>query len=186
MDIKDVYMQSAAILEEVQKEHSLTAMTAEQTEFLSLKLMAAVIHNDVCREYYDLFVNTTTGTSRLLVLASIIMKLFEAHLWYSQIGNKRLRNLAQSRGMHEFIESTFKDMKRLNPNRIEKYSDIRNELGAHYSYNDNTIDVIDKLYSIPPNDFFEDVKMMVLYGQEWLKALRAVWKLQIPDSHSIN
>ena len=51
----------------------------------------------------------TIGASKLLSLGSIILKLFEANLWYSQVGNRKLLELAQSRGMFSLIEDKLKD-----------------------------------------------------------------------------
>lgn len=179
MDIKDVYIESAAILEEANNELSSVTATEQQREFLSLKFMSALIHNDLCPVYYNMTVNPTTETSRLLTLGSVIMKLFEAHIWYSQSGTRRLRKLAENRNMKAFIEDKCKEMKQLNPSRIEKYSKIRNDLSVHYSV--KTIDVIRKLGSLSYDDVFEDIKMMVAYGLEWKKALRSIGKLEVPE-----
>jgi hypothetical protein len=181
MDIKDVYTKSAALLEEAKDDFLSARDTGEHHEFLSLKLMASLIHNDVCREFYNLTVNKTTGTSRLLALGPIVIKLFEAHLWYSQIGNKRLRELAKSRGMLELIENKLREMNRLNPGRIEKYADIRNKLIAHYPYNYETVRVVQEFGSISADDFFEDITMMVRYALEWLQALKAIGRFECSD-----
>ncbi len=175
--MQEVYTQSSVILEKAQEDYSTSIVPDEYREFLSLRLMVSIIHNDVCREYYNFNANfhLATGLSRLLALGSVIMKLFEAHIWYSQIGNKQLRKLAKSRGMITFIDDKFKKMKRINPSRIEKYSGIRNDLSVHYS--DKTINVIQHIGSISANDVFEDIEIVLLYGMEWMKALRSIGKL---------
>ena len=96
MDMKDVYIKSAALLESAKDELLSDGVTESHYEFLSLKFTASLIHNDVCREIHNLTVNPTVGASKLLSLGPIILKLFEANLWYSKVGNKRLHELARS------------------------------------------------------------------------------------------
>jgi hypothetical protein len=178
MDIQQIYCKSAVLLDEVKDELSSGVVTGSHHEFLSLKFMALVIHNDVCREFHNLVANPTIGISRLLALGPIILKLFEANLWYSQVGNKRLRELAASRGMLESIEHNLREMKLIKPNRIEKYATFRNKLAGHYD--DQTLNLIQELGSVQSDKFFEDVEMMVRYSQIWLQALRSIGKLAVP------
>jgi len=180
MDMKDVYIKSAALLESSNGESLSDGVTVAHAEFLSLKLMASLIHNDVCREFHNLTVNPTRGASKLLSLGPIILKLFEANLWYSQVGNKKLRELAESRGMFELIENKLKEMKLIRPSRIEEYAGIRNKLVAHYD--DQTVKMLQELGAIQSDKFFEDIEMMVRYGQEWLQALRSIGKLEVPEN----
>ncbi len=138
--------------------------------------MGAVIQNDLCREVYNLDNNPTIGTSKLLAIGPIILKLFEANLWYSQVGNKKLRELAEKCCVLAFVENEFKEMKLLDPNRIEKYARFRNKLAGHYD--SQILDVIQELGLVQYNIFWDDVEMMVLYGQKWLQVLRSIyWKL---------
>jgi hypothetical protein len=183
MDIKDVYVKSADILQELYEEFSSAKVNSQHREFLSLKLMASLIHNDVCREFYNLSVNPTPGTSKLLILCPIITKLFEANRWYAHEANKRLRQLAKSRGMQEFIENKFKEMKPPNPSRMEKYSSVRQGCVYYYSYKkDATISMLKELGSINVDELFEDFEMLLLYHLEWLEALRAIGKLEAPEN----
>jgi len=180
MDMKDIYIKSAALLESAKDDFLLNGVTGFQYEFLSLKFMASLIHNDVCREIHNLTVNPTIGASKLLSLGPIILKLFEANLWYSQVGNKKLRELAKSRGMLDFIGNKLKEMKLIRPSRIEKYAGIRNKLVGHYD--DQIANMLQELGAIQSDVFFEDIEMMVRYSQEWLQALRSIGKLEIPEN----
>lgn len=179
MDMKNIYIKSATLLESSKAEFLLDGVTGVHHEFLSLKFMASLIHNEVCREWHNLTVNPTNGASKVLSLGSIILKLFEANLWYSQVGNQRLRKLAESRGMLEFIEDKLKAMKLIRPSRIEKYAEIRNKLAGHYD--DHIANMLQKLGAIQSDVFFEDIQMMVPYSQKWLQALKSIGKLEVPE-----
>ena len=181
MDMKDVYITSAALLESAKDELLSDGATGFRYEFHSLKFSASLMHNDVCREFHNLTINPTMGTSNLLSYGSIILKLFEANLWYSQVGNRRLRELAKSRGKLQLIEDTLKEMKLiLRPNRIEKYAEIRNKLAGHYD--SQIVNILQELAAIRPDAFFEDIEMVVRYSQEWLQALRSIGKLEVPEN----
>jgi hypothetical protein len=181
MDMKDIYIKSAALLESAKDEFlSTNGVTGLHYEFLSLKFIGSLIHNDVCREFHNLTVNPTLGSSKLLSLCPIILKLFEANLWYSKVGNKRLCELAKSRGALELIEDKLKEMKLIRPSRIEEYAKIRNKLAAHYD--DQLVKILHDLGVIQSDKFFEDIGMMVRYSQKWLQALRSIGKLEDPEN----
>lgn len=178
--MKDVYIKSAALLESAKDEFLSNGVTGDHYEFLSLKFMASLIHNEVCREIHNLAVNPTIGASKLLQLGPIILKLLEANLWYSQVGNKRLRELAKSRDMLELIEDKLREMKLIRPSRMEKYAGIRNKLAAHYD--DQIANMLQELGAIQSDAFYKDIEMMVRYSQEWLQALRSIGKLEVPEN----
>jgi hypothetical protein len=180
MDMKDIYTKSAALLESAKDELLSDGVTESHYEFLSLKFTASLIHNDVCREFHNLTDNPTAGASNLLAYGSIILKSFEANRWYSKVGNRRLRELAKSRGMLEFIEAKLKEMKLIRPNRIEKYAGIRNRLAGHYD--NQIVNMLQELGAIQSDAFFEDIEMMVRYSQKWLKALKSIGKLEVSES----
>lgn len=180
MDMKETYIKSAALLESAKDELLLSGVTGSHYEFLWLKFTASLIHNDVCREFHNLTVNPTIGASRLLSLGSIILKLFEANRWYSQVGNRKLLELAKSRGMVSLIEDKLKEMKSIRPSRMEKYAGIRNKLSVHYDM--QIAETLQELGAIQSDAFFEDIEMMVRYSQEWLQALGSIGKLEVPEN----
>ena len=180
MDMKDVYITSAALLENAKDELLSDGATGFRYEFHSLKFIVSLMHNDVCREIHNLTVNPTIGASKLLSIGSVILKLFEENRWYSDVGNKRLRELAKSRGMLEFIEAKLKEMKLIRSSRIEKYAEIRNKLAGHYD--NQIVNILQELGAIQSDAFFEDIEMMVRYSQEWLQALRSIGKLEVPEN----
>jgi hypothetical protein len=53
MDTKNVYIKSAAILESAKDDFLSNGVTEVHFEFLSLKFMASLIHNEVCREIHN-------------------------------------------------------------------------------------------------------------------------------------
>lgn len=177
--VKDIYVQSASNLENAYNELLLHDVEGPHLDYLQVKFMASLIHNDVCREVLHLHINPTTGASKLLSISQVILKLFKAYLWYSKTGNKKLRELAESRGRKDFIQAQFNVMKTLCPSRIEKYADIRNELSAHYL--EQSSNVLQRLGTIEADTFFKDLEMTIRYQQEWLKALRSVGKIEIPQ-----
>ena len=181
MDMKDVYITSAALLENAKDELLSDGATGFRYEFHSLKFIVSLMHNDVCREIHNLTVNPTIGASKLLSIGSVILKLFEENRWYSDVGNKRLRELAKSRGKLQLIEDKLKEMKLiLRPNRIKKYAEIRNKLAGHYD--SQIVNILQELAAIRPDAFFEDIEMVVRYSQEWLQALRSIGKLEVPEN----
>ena len=180
MDMKDVYIKSAALLESAKDELLSDGVIGFRYEFHSLKFIVSLMHNDVCREIHNLTVNPTIGASKLLSIGSVILKLFEENRWYSDVGNKRLRELAKSRGMLEFIEAKLKEMKLIRSSRIEKYAEIRNKLAGHYD--NQIVNILQELGAIQSDAFFEDIEMMVRYSQEWLQALRSIGKLEVPEN----
>lgn len=181
MDMKDIYIKSASLLESAKDELLSDGVTESHYEFLSLKFTASLIHNDLCREFHSLTVNPTVGASKLLAYGSIILKLFEENRWYSKFGNRRLRELAESRGMLGLIEDKLKDMKRfLRPSRIEKYEKIRNRLSGHYD--NQIVNILQELGAIQSDTFFEDIEMMVRFSHEWLQALRSIGKPEVPEN----
>jgi len=174
--IKNVYCKSAELLEAVQTERERVDTDGQLKDFISLKYMASVIHNELCREFYYLVSNPTRGQSKLMSLGIIILKLFEAHRWYKGIGNKNLIILAKKRGMEEILNKKLSEIKLIKPSRIEKYATYRNTLSGHY---DN--DFPEKLQSfgtLDSENFFSDIELMVRYSQEWLKILDSVGKLE--------
>ena len=112
-------------------------------------------------------------------LAQLFWNYFEAHRWYSQVGNKRLRELAKSRGMLELTEVKFKEMKLIRPSRIEKYVEVRNKLAAHYD--DQIADMLQELWAIQHDAFFEDIEMMVRYSLEWVQTAQVYWETGSPN-----
>ncbi len=180
MDMKDIYIKSAVLLESAKNELLSDGVTGFRYEVHSLKFIASLMHNDVCREIHNLTVNPTMGASKLLSIGSIILKLFEENRWYSDVGNKRLRELAKSRGKLQLIEEKLKEMKLIRPSRIEKYAGIRNKLAGHYD--DQIVNILQELGAIQSDAFYEDIEMMVRYSQEWLKALKSIEKLEVPES----
>lgn len=180
MDMKGIYIKSALLLDSAKYELFSNDVIGLEYDFLTLKFMASLLHNDFCREYYNFTVNPTVGVSKLLSVGPLILKLFEANLWYSQVGNKKLRELAINRGMLDFIEDKLKEMKRIRPSRIENYTTIRNKLVGHYD--DQIVNILQELGAIQSETFFEDIEMMVRYNQEWLHALRSIGTLEVPEN----
>jgi hypothetical protein len=170
------YVQSGIVLEAVLKQLSTEPLEGQKKRFLSLKFMGAVIHNEVCRELYVLLSNPTNDTSKLIAIGPLILKLFEAHSWYQQVGNKELRLLSIDRDIKESFDQQLKEMKALKPSRIEKYSHFRNKMSGHYD--EKYFSLVKELGAVDQHDFFNDVLQMVRYGTKWMLLLSSIGILE--------
>lgn len=83
-NLEIIYLQSSEHLESIKSEYESVVEPQEKKKFYFLKYMAIVIYNDLSREYYNEHTNPSIGVSRLLALGPLILKLFEAHLWFKK------------------------------------------------------------------------------------------------------
>ena len=171
-NIDKVYLQSSELLDTIKGEYEAVVEPEEKREFYFLKYMAIIISNDLSREYYNVNKNPSLGVSKLLALGPLILKLFEAHLWYQKKGNPKIRTLAEKRGLLHDVETRLKQMKSLQPAVIESYSKYRNRLAGHYD--SDCIDLIQEFGTIEKDKFFDDVSIVLLYGIEWIKVLKYI------------
>lgn len=165
----EIYAQSANCLEMKKSEFNSDISSENKRAFVKLQYMVIIIYNDLCREYCDLHKNTSVGTSKILALGPVILKLFEAHLWYKKEGNKEFLALAERRGIKQDVEKKLKELKNIKSSRIELYSKYRNKLAGHYSF--ECISLIEELEQECEATFSEDAETVIRYGNKWLDIL---------------
>lgn len=168
-ELEDIYVQSANVLDLKKSEYNSDVGPENKRAFIKLQYMAIIIYNDLCREYCNLHKNSSVGTSKILALGPVILKLFEAHLWYKKEGNKELLALATRRGIKKEVEKKLKELKNIKSSRIELYSKYRNKLAGHYSF--ESIDHIAELEQECEATFSEDAETVIRYGNQWLNIL---------------
>lgn len=83
-----------------------------------------------------------------------------------------MRTLAKKRGLLQEVDLKLKEMKSLKPAAIESYDKFRNRLAGHYGA--DCIDLIKELGAIEKDKFFDDVSVVLRYGNEWMKVLKYV------------
>jgi hypothetical protein len=96
--------------------------------------MAALIHCDLCRLVVSFDECQVEGAARLLCLADIASKLFEARNWYNNVGTKLLLAIAEQKSIDVVgVRRKIDDIKQVHQiHRVNKYKDYRNKFGYHY------------------------------------------------------
>lgn len=173
--IEKVYLESSRLLDLAREDTLKVNISTIKREFYSLKFMASVIHNELCREFFYLVLNPTIGTSKIISLGPLILKLYEANNWYFKFGNKRLRELACERGLNSLCDEKLRELKSLKPSRIEKYTVVGNKLAGHYDL--NYFELVEEFSITDSDEFFDDVLVLITYGKRWLQLLQSIGKL---------
>ena len=129
--------------------------------------MAAVIHCDFCRLVIAYEEREREGLARLLWVADIDSKLFEARNWYSNAGSKILNEIASTKscGVAD-LNKRIEHLKNTHQiHRINKYEDYRNKFGYHYD--ENAISYLQKFSGEDANEFFEILSAFVKFSGDW-------------------
>jgi len=138
--------------------------------------MAAVIHCDFCRLVIAYEECEREGVARLLWIADISSKLFEARNWYSKTGTKVLREIAASKQCD--VSAVNREIEQLKSthqiHRVNKYEDYRNKLGYHYD--ENAIAYLQKFGGEDANEFFEILASFAKFSGEWAKLTKSLIK----------
>ena len=144
--------------------------------------MAALIHCDLCRLVVTFDECQVEGIARLLFLADIASKLFEARKWYNNSGTKLLRSIAERKPLglvrtNERIE----ELKRVhNIHRVNKYETYRNKFGYHYDA--DAISHLQRFGAEDANQFFELLKSFVRFSGEWAQLTRELVQSKQADA----
>ncbi len=142
--------------------------------------MAAVIHCDFCRLVIAYEECEREGLARLLWMADISSKLFEARNWYSNTGTKLLREIASGKPCG--VAPVNKEIELLKNthqiHRINKYEDYRNKFGYHYD--ENAIACLEKFGAEDANEFFEILVSFVKFSGEWAQLTKNLLKTNAP------
>ena len=128
--------------------------------------MAAVIHCDLCRLVIALD-ECEEGIARLLCLADIASKLFEARNWYNNAGTKLLRGIAERKPLGSAnINESIERLKQVHQvHRVNKYEDYRNKLGYHYD--SNALSYLQRFGSEDAGQFFGLLTSFVKFSGDW-------------------
>lgn len=129
--------------------------------------MAALIHCDLSRLVVSFDECQVEGIARLLCLADVASKLFEARNWYNNAGTRLLLSIAERKsidvaGVRKHIE----DLKQTHQiHRVNKYEDYRNKLGYHYDA--NAISYLRRFSSEDSDHFFDLLAAFVRFSASW-------------------
>ena len=142
--------------------------------------MAAVIHCDFCRLVIAYEECEREGLARLLWMADISSKLFEARNWYSNAGSKLLREISSTKPCGvAAVNKTIEQLKNTHQiHRINKFEDYRNKFGYHYD--ENAIAYLRKFGGEDANEFFEILSSFVKFSGEWAQLTKNLIKTNAP------
>ena len=149
--------------------------------------MVAVIHCDLCRLVVAFDECEREGLSRLLWMADIVSKLYEAKRWYFGKGVKLLGEIAKKRGCGpKIVSEKIKQIRRENPieKTVEKYSKYRNKVSYHYDT--KALTYLEKFGNEDADKFYELLMLFTRFSGEWVQLTNSLIKgeLQIRASES--
>lgn len=129
--------------------------------------MAAMIHCDVCKLVVAFDECEHEGIAKLLWMADIAAKLYEAKCWYFKKGGKLLNDIALTKSSSASgVQNKIKEIKSKYPiGNIDEYKKYRNKISYHYD-----IDALKYLKQFGNEDagsFNERLRMLVQFSGEW-------------------
>ena len=138
--------------------------------------MAAVIHCDFCRLFIAYEECEREGFARLLWMADISSKLYEARNWYNNAGTKLLKEIASTKACEvSEINKKIDSLKSTHKiHRVNRYEDYRNKLGYHYD--ENATSYLQKFGGEDANAFFEILSSFVKFSGEWAQLTKSLIK----------
>lgn len=136
--------------------------------------MAALIHCDLCRLVVALDECRVEGVARLLCLADIASKLFEARNWYNSAGTTLLLAIAKRKpigasAVNQRIEAIKQEHQ---IHRVNKYEDYRNKFGYHYDA--NAITYLQRFGTENSDHFFELLASYAKFSGAWAQLTKDV------------
>ena len=142
--------------------------------------MAAILHCDLCRLVVALDECRQPGLARLMWMAEISSKLYEAKDWYFKDGAKSLLAIARRKTCGP--EAVRARLKQLNANyaisAIDRYAIYRNKVGYHYD--SEALDVIRRLGGESSEEYFGIVMTFARYSGAWAALAKDVIKGLLP------
>lgn len=142
--------------------------------------MAAVIHCDICRLVIAFDeCEREGGIARLLCMADIVSKLYEARNWYNNPGTKLLREISarKSFGAQKTNKSIEALKREHQVHRVNRYENFRNKLGYHYDA--QTIKFLEEFGNEESDDFFDILTSVVKFCGDWAKLTKRI--IQSPN-----
>ena len=140
--------------------------------------MAALIHCDVCRLVIAFDECERDGIARLLCMADISSKLFEARNWYNNTGTDLLRGIAVRKpcGVAS-VNISIEHLKSAHQvHRINKYADYRNKFGYHYDA--QALQYLQQFGGEDAEEFFEVLRSFVRFSGEWAQLTKSLVQSQ--------
>lgn len=141
--------------------------------------MAAMIHCDVCRLVAALGECQPTGLVRLLWMAEISSKLYEAKEWYFTTGARLLLAIASNKPFGpEPVKARLKSLKAQHPiSAIDRFAKYRNKLGYHYD--SDALEFVRRLGAESAEDYFSILSTFVRYSGGWADLSKQVIRGQL-------
>jgi hypothetical protein len=135
--------------------------------------MAAIIHCDVCRLVVA-FDECEPGLAKLLSMADIASKLYEAKKWYLGAGSKALRQIATGKVCGtQLVDEKLKALKSSHPiSKIDGYAVYRNKVGYHYDA--DTPQFLSQFGEEDSDAFYAVLMTFAQFSGEWAKLTKAV------------
>ena len=129
--------------------------------------MAALIHCDVCRLVVSFDECQVEGVARLLCLADVASKLFEARNWYNNAGTKLLIKIAERNSVAvEPFKKQIEQLKNTHQiHRVNKYENYRNKVGYHYDA--KAITYLQGFGGEDSDHFFDVLTEFVRFSGSW-------------------
>jgi len=143
--------------------------------------MAAVIHCDMCRLIVAFDECERDGLARLLWMADLVSKLYEAKRWYFEKGARLLRKIAERKNCgQDCVGKKLKEIRSKYPVvKIDTYAKYRNKLGFHYDV--NAIGYLNEFCSEDVALFHELLLVFSRFSGEWSKLTRSLIKDEVTD-----
>lgn len=125
----------------VNAKNALDAINSQQylntsKEEKELCAMSLIILCDIVRLFVAYTKCEKEGIARLLHMADIFSKLYEAKKWYFKTGNKAFSNISKNNGTEDHFANQIKTIKKNFPTEeIESFKEYRNKFSFHYDTN---------------------------------------------------
>ncbi len=141
--------------------------------------MAAMIHCDITRLVVAFDECEREGVARLLWMADIVSKLYEAKRWYFEKGGKLLLDISQNKICGEGIVcKRIREVKyKYTIGKVEEYSDYRNKVGYHYDA--DALTHLEEFGNEDANAFYELLTMFASFSGEWAKLTKSLIKNEL-------
>lgn len=141
--------------------------------------MAALIHCDVCRLVVSFDECQVEGVARLLHLADVASKLFEARNWYNNAGKKLLLKIAERNSVAvDTVRKKIEQLKQTHQiHRVNRYENYRNKVGYHYDA--KAITYLQGFGAEDSNHFSDVLTEFVKFSGSWAQLTKDL----IQDAH---
>ena len=144
--------------------------------------MAALIHCDLTRLIVAL--DAAEGSmARLLWMADLAAKIYEAKRWYLERGGPLLLGIAEQNGYGgDSVREKIRELKAEHQlSGIERLADYRNKLSAHYD--EEALEYLERFERAHADEFFSTVGEFVRFSRGWALLARDVLSHVASASH---